>query len=80
MGPRNAALGGGYACGLCHWGFRWSSLRGKETCEGCAETGDGDDDAGGTEEGRRKEGTRGPALQNEDPTPQDGWEQTHTSD
>ena len=25
-----------YACGPCHWGLRWSSLWGHETCEGCA--------------------------------------------
>ena len=25
-----------YACGPCHWGLRWSSLWGYETCEGCA--------------------------------------------
>eukprot|EP00959_Pyramimonas_sp_CCMP1952_P231792 4844439-Pyramimonas_sp.AAC.1 len=30
MGPRSAALGGGTACGLCHWDLRWSSLWGHE--------------------------------------------------
>eukprot|EP00959_Pyramimonas_sp_CCMP1952_P201610 4216176-Pyramimonas_sp.AAC.1 len=25
------------ACGLCHWGLRWSSLWGHEPCDGCAE-------------------------------------------
>eukprot|EP00959_Pyramimonas_sp_CCMP1952_P452007 9463832-Pyramimonas_sp.AAC.1 len=24
MGPRSAVLGGGDACGRCHWGLRWS--------------------------------------------------------
>eukprot|EP00959_Pyramimonas_sp_CCMP1952_P217239 4543451-Pyramimonas_sp.AAC.1 len=28
MWPRNAALGGGTACGHPHWGLRWSSLMG----------------------------------------------------
>ena len=42
MGPRNAVLGGGDACGRQHWGLRWSSLWGHETCEGCAEVGVGD--------------------------------------
>jgi len=31
MGPRNAVLGGGTACGPCHWGLRRSSLWGHET-------------------------------------------------
>ena len=26
----------GAACEVCHWGPRWSSLWGHETCEGCA--------------------------------------------
>ena len=26
-------------CGPYHWGFRWISFRGRETCEGCAEIG-----------------------------------------
>ena len=38
MGPRNAVLGGGDACGP-HWGLPWSSTWGHETCEGCAEMG-----------------------------------------
>eukprot|EP00959_Pyramimonas_sp_CCMP1952_P345311 7231525-Pyramimonas_sp.AAC.1 len=29
------------ACGLCHRGLRWSSLRGHEPCEGCAKMGGG---------------------------------------
>eukprot|EP00959_Pyramimonas_sp_CCMP1952_P303289 6346568-Pyramimonas_sp.AAC.1 len=37
MGPRNARLGEGDACGLRHGGLRWSSLCGHETCEACAE-------------------------------------------
>ena len=32
MGPRNAVLGGGDACEHPHWGLRWSSLWGHETC------------------------------------------------
>ena len=35
-------MGGGDACGLCHWGLRWSPLWGHETCEGCADLGAGD--------------------------------------
>eukprot|EP00959_Pyramimonas_sp_CCMP1952_P158989 3324873-Pyramimonas_sp.AAC.1 len=30
MGPRSAVLGGGAACGRCHWGLRWSSTWGHE--------------------------------------------------
>ena len=41
MGPRNAALGEGTACELRHWDLWWSSLRGHEACEGCAEIGGG---------------------------------------
>ena len=37
MGPRSAVLGVADACGHLHWGPRWSSLWGHETCEGCAE-------------------------------------------
>eukprot|EP00959_Pyramimonas_sp_CCMP1952_P191539 4005020-Pyramimonas_sp.AAC.1 len=36
-------------------------------------TGDGRKE-GEEEEERRGGGTRGPSVQNEDPTPQDGWE------
>ena len=32
-------MGVGDACGRSHWDFRWSSLWGHETCEGCAELG-----------------------------------------
>eukprot|EP00959_Pyramimonas_sp_CCMP1952_P216595 4530287-Pyramimonas_sp.AAC.1 len=31
MGPRNAVLGGGDACGLRHWDLRWSQLCGHAT-------------------------------------------------
>eukprot|EP00959_Pyramimonas_sp_CCMP1952_P206074 4309267-Pyramimonas_sp.AAC.1 len=26
-------------CEPCHWGLRWGSVWGHETCEGCAEVG-----------------------------------------
>eukprot|EP00959_Pyramimonas_sp_CCMP1952_P212621 4448691-Pyramimonas_sp.AAC.2 len=32
---------GGDACGRSHWGPRWRSLWGHETCEGCADMGMG---------------------------------------
>ena len=31
-----ADMGGADACGHRHWGLRWSSQWGHETCEGCA--------------------------------------------
>eukprot|EP00959_Pyramimonas_sp_CCMP1952_P406323 8515900-Pyramimonas_sp.AAC.1 len=42
MGPRNAVLGEGDACGLRHRDLRWSSRWGHETCEGCADMSVGD--------------------------------------
>ena len=43
MGPRTVrgvCRNGAVApCELSHWGLRWSSLWGHETCEGCAEMG-----------------------------------------
>ena len=65
-----AELGAVGACERSHLGLRWSSLWGHETCEGCAEmgaVGKGKDEEEGGGEGA-------PSLQNEDPTPQDGWE------
>ena len=50
MGPRNAVLGGGDACEHCHWGLRWSSLWGRETCEGCADMGVDDDGDNGDDD------------------------------
>ena len=44
MGPGSAALGVADACGRSHRDLRWSSLWGHETCEGCAEIGDDDED------------------------------------
>eukprot|EP00959_Pyramimonas_sp_CCMP1952_P191670 4008002-Pyramimonas_sp.AAC.1 len=38
MGPRNAVVGGGPACGHRHWGLRWSSLWGHETLYRVGET------------------------------------------
>merc|ERR1712091_640988 len=38
MGPRNAVLGGGDACGHPHLGHRWSSLWGHETLSWVGET------------------------------------------
>eukprot|EP00959_Pyramimonas_sp_CCMP1952_P352469 7384907-Pyramimonas_sp.AAC.1 len=38
MGPRSAVLGGGGACGHCHWSLRWSSLGGHETLSVVAAT------------------------------------------
>ena len=38
LGPRNAVLGGGDACGLRHWDLRWSSLWGHETLSWMGET------------------------------------------
>ena len=34
-------MGARDACGRWHWGLRWSSLWGRETCEGCAKMGGG---------------------------------------
>eukprot|EP00959_Pyramimonas_sp_CCMP1952_P259560 5427045-Pyramimonas_sp.AAC.1 len=31
MGPRNVVLGGGDACGPCHWSHLWRSLCGHPT-------------------------------------------------
>eukprot|EP00959_Pyramimonas_sp_CCMP1952_P231417 4837187-Pyramimonas_sp.AAC.1 len=41
MGPRSVVLGGADACEPCHWGLRWSSRWGHETCKWCAERGGG---------------------------------------
>ena len=37
-----AAVGAAGACERTHWGLRWSSRWGHETCEGCAEMGVGE--------------------------------------
>eukprot|EP00959_Pyramimonas_sp_CCMP1952_P248923 5203662-Pyramimonas_sp.AAC.1 len=46
MGPRSACGVGrnerGAACQFCHWGLRWSSLWGHETCQGCGDMGGAD--------------------------------------
>eukprot|EP00959_Pyramimonas_sp_CCMP1952_P375600 7866499-Pyramimonas_sp.AAC.1 len=60
-------------CGLCRWGLRWSSLWGHEPPEGCAKIGGGPRMR--TLRRRQREESRGAlSLQNEDPTPMDGWE------
>ena len=57
MGPRNAVMGVGDACGRQHWGLRWSSLWGDEACEGCDEVDvrRAETRKGGGRRGRRKE-------------------------
>ena len=82
--PKWACGWRGGACGRGHWGLGWSSLWGHEPCEGCADMGMRWSEArmGGGRRGRRKEGRRRGALslQNEDPTPQDGWEKLENID
>ena len=76
-----AEMGAVPPCERSHWGPRWSSLWGHETCEGCAEIGavgkgkdEEEGEGGGAAGGGGERGAL--SLQNEDPTPQDGWEKT----